>query len=411
MTRRKKRRDPNRVPIDSRNAGLRNERLVLSLLRQHEELSQAQLCELAGLSSSTACYIVGRLREKKLITETRGKSTKRGAKPIIVRIRPNAQLVVGVEVSPTSILVGLFDFNCTLIESLRAAVPGDHSPEVVVNLVEINVRGLLGKRGVNEENVVGIGLTVSGAISPEGVIRLSAPMGWKDVPIREMLQERFLAPVQVFTTRVRMFAEISLLPPGAASNIVLLNFADGVGASMAENGRLSYGATNRVGEIGHIVFDPNGPQCGCGHRGCLETFASGPALANRIRSDVERGRETILRQWIKPEDAPRELLSQLGRAITQGDPYALEVRDLIADYVSRVTAIAINCYDPDMIILAGYVIAQSPEHFIQAAQNRIASDVFDHYSRDIKIAAERSGEESLIRGIASAVLNSSVESV
>lgn len=407
----KRRRNPNHVPIDSRNAGLRNERLVMSLLRQHGELSQAQLCQLAGLSSSTACYIVGRLREKKLITETRGASTKRGAKPILVRIRPRAQIVVGVEISPTSVFVGLFDFNCALIESLRATIPGDHSPEVVVDLVEINVRGLLSKHNINQENVVGVGLTVSGAISPQGVVQLSAPMGWKGVPLRELAQERFHAPVYVFTTRVRMFAEISLLPPGAASHIVLLNFADGVGATIAENAKVVHGASSRAGEIGHIVFDSNGPLCGCGHRGCLETFASGPALAARIRRDIENGTETVLRQWIDPEDAPREVLSHLGRAIAGGDAYALEVRGLIADYVSRTTAIAINCYDPDLLILAGYVVAQSPEYFIRAAQDRIASDVFDHRSRDIKILVDRSGEESLIRGVATAVLNNLLETV
>ena len=407
---RKKRHSPGVAPIDSRNAGLRNERLVMSLLRQHGELSQAQLCKLAGLSSSTACYIVGRLREKNLIVEKRGESSKRGAKPIIVSMRPRAQLVAGVEISPTSIFAGLFDFNGALVDSLRAAMSGDHPPEVVVNLVEINVRGLLSKHGISEDSVVGVGIAVSGAISPGGVVQLSAPMGWKDVPLRSMVQDRFRAPVYVFTTRVRIFAEISRLPTGVANDIVLINFADGVGASVAENGKLSHGATNRAGEIGHIVFDPAGPLCGCGHRGCLETFASGPALAARIRGCIQNGTETVLREWIKPEDVPRDVLGHLGRAIAAGDPYALEVRGLIADYVSRATAIAINCYDPDTLILTGYVIAQSPEYFIQAAQDRISSDVFDHYSRDIKIVVDRSGEESLIRGVATAVLNASLQS-
>jgi predicted NBD/HSP70 family sugar kinase len=406
-----RRANSHRAPIDSKNAGLRNERLVISLLRHYGELSQAQLCELAGLSSSTASYIVGRLREKNLITEKRGESSRRGAKPVIVSIRPRAQLVVAVEISPASILVGLFDFNCKLIENLRATITGEHTPESVVNLVEVNVRGLLGKHNVAAEHVVGIGLTVSGAISPEGVVQLSAPMGWRNVPFREMVQQRFRAPVQVFTTRVRMFAEISLLPSDAAKNIVLLNFADGVGATMAEHGRLVHGATNRAGEIGHIVFDPSGPLCGCGHRGCLEVFASGPALAKRIRDDIEHGAPTVLRERLKPPDTPIEVIHQLGRAIAEDDAYALEVRELIANYVGRATAIAINCYDPDVLILAGYVIAQCPEYFIQAAQNRIVSDVFDHYSRQIKIVAERSGEQALIRGIATSVLNHSMEAV
>ncbi len=402
---------PHPAPIDSKNAGLRNERLVISLLRQHGGLSQAQLCQLAGLSSSTASYIVGRLREKKLITEERGESTRRGAKPIIVSLRPRAQLAVGVEIGPSAIFIGLFDFDCSLIEGLRAPVDDDHSPDRVVDLVEIGVRGLLSKHAVAEESVLGIGATVSGAISPDGIVQLSSPMGWHSVPLREMLQERFRVRVKVYTTRVRMFAEISLLPTGVARNIVLLNFADGVGASIVENGRLALGATNRAGEIGHIIFDPNGPPCGCGHRGCLETFASGPALAARIRDDIEQGTDSILRTWVKPDDTPKEVVSHLGRAMAEGDRYALEIRELLADFVSRATAIAINCYDPDMLILAGYVIAQSPEYLIGAAERRFASDVFDHYSRDIKVVAAQAGEEALIRGIATAVLRDAMERI
>ncbi|MBU0640292.1 MAG: ROK family transcriptional regulator, partial [Planctomycetes bacterium] len=248
----RKQRDPNHVPIDSKHAGIRNERLVLALLRQHGQLSQAQLCRLADLSSSTASYIVGRLRDKNLIVEERGESSKRGAKPVIIRVRPGAQLIVSAEIDPTNILIGLFDFKCTLMETVRVTVLEEHSPEAICNLLEINVRGLLSKHNARERNVVGIGLSVSGAISPTGVVQLSAPMGWKDVPIQRMAQDRFRAPVQVFTTRVRMFAAISQLPSGAAENLVLLNFADGVGASVAEHGRLMHGATNRAGEIGHI---------------------------------------------------------------------------------------------------------------------------------------------------------------
>ncbi len=396
-------------PIDSRNAGLRNENLVISLLAQYGELSQAQLCELAALSSSTASYIVGRLREKRLIVERPGKSSKRGAKPIIVSIRPRAQLVVGVEISPTFILVGLFDFHCDLIETLRAPIGDDHSPETIANLVEINVRGLLSKHSVAEDRLVGIGATLSGAISMDGVVKLSGPMGWKDVPFREMLQKRFQVTVHVYTTRVRMFAEISLLPTSAARNLVLLNFGDSIGASMAEDGQLVLGATNRAGEIGHIVFDPKGAQCGCGRRGCLETFASGPALAARIRDDLVNGTETILREWVKPADTPKEVATYLGRAIAEEDPYALEIREFLADYVSRVAAIVISCYDPDVLVLAGYVTAACPDYLIQAIKDRTITDVFDDHVRDITIVPARRGEQALIRGIATAVLRNSME--
>ncbi len=397
------------MPIDSRNAGLRNERLVLALLRQHGQLSQAQLCKLAGINSSTASYIVGRLREKRLISEQRGESRRPGAKPVIVSIRPGAQLVAGVEIGPTSALVGLFDFHGRLVESRRSAIRGRHSPAAVVDLVEAGVRELLSGNRAAEERLLGIGLTVSGAISPDGVVRLSAPMAWENVPLQGMVQERFRAPVHLFSTKVRILAELSLVPAKAAQNLVLLNFADGVGASLAENGRLVLGASGRAGEIGHVIFDPKGPRCGCGHRGCLETFASGPALARRIRRDIRAGRRTMLRELVRPDDPPRTVLDHLGRGMAQGDAYAVAVRDQLAGYVSRATAIAINCYDPDVVVLAGYVVAQCAEHLIQAAQQRFASDVFDDRSRAVQIVAARAGDEALIRGVATAILNHSMQ--
>ncbi|MBU0640249.1 MAG: ROK family protein, partial [Planctomycetes bacterium] len=131
----------------------------------------------------------------------------------------------------------------------------------------------------------------------------------------------------------------------------------------------------------------------------------------RITNDIERGANTVLRKLVRPKDTPKDILDHFGRAVAEGDEYALEVRELIADYIGRATAIAINCYDPDMLLLTGYVVMQCPEYLAQAAQKRISSDVFDHYSRDIEIVVERAGEESLIRGIATAVLNNSVHTM
>lgn len=397
------------TPIDSRNVGLQNEKLVLSLLRQHGELSQAQLCRLAGLSSSTASYIVARLRGKRLIREQPGKSSKRGAKPIMLRIHPRGQLVAGAEISPSGILIGLFDFNGEIIESVRVPIGEDHLPRKVVDLFELNLRGLLSKHRVSEDKLVGVGLTLSGSISADGTVELSSPLGWKDVPLKEMVQSRFQTRLSVYTTRVRLLAEISLVPDLASKNILLLNLGNGVGASMVVDGHLVHGATNRAGEVGHIVFDPDGPECGCGHRGCLETLVSGPALAARIRRDIERGAETMLRPQLGDDDVPELIVANWGNAIKQGDQYALELRDYLADHVSQAAAIAINCYDPDVVILAGYVSAQCPEFLIKAISKRIASDVYDSFSREIAIIPARAGEQALIRGVASAILRSAME--
>lgn len=383
--------------------------MVLALLKEHRELSQAQLCKLAGLSSSTASYIVGRLRQKGLIRERRGQSNRRGAKPVIVSIHPQGRYVIGVELSPSNVYIGLFDFNCDLVEDIRAPLDSEHGPDHVLSILEINLRGLLGKHKIDEDRLFGIGVTLSGSISRGGHVQLSSPLGWKDIPLRTMLAERFSAPVSVHTTRVRLLAELSLRPELASRNMLCLNVSNGVGVHMVVDGHLLHGTTDRSGELGHVVFDPDGPLCGCGHRGCLEAFISGPALTARIKNDLAQGRDSLLNNTVGPEDIPETVVGKWADAVAEKDAYALEVREILGDYVSRAAAIAINCYDPDVLILTGYVCHQCSDFLISEIEHRIPTDVYDSQERDIRILLAQSGEQALIRGVATAVLRQSVD--
>ena len=274
-------------PIDSKNAGIRNELLVLNILRTHGRMSQSQLCRQADLSSSTASYIIGRLREKNLIIEEQGHSTSRGAKPVLISINPAQRFVLSIEINPTDIFAGLFNFNCELVEKYpHIDRPTNRMSERLCGLIEITARGLLSKHTIVENMVAGIGLTVSGSISKDGAVELSSPMGWKAVPLRAMLQERFDCPVSVHATRVRLLAEKIIDPTLIAQNVLYINVASGVGGHIISDGHLIHGADNRSGEIGHIILDANGPRCGCGHKGCLEAYISGPALAAKICRDL-----------------------------------------------------------------------------------------------------------------------------
>jgi predicted NBD/HSP70 family sugar kinase len=157
-----------------------------------------------------------------------------------------------------------------------------------------------------------------------------------------------------------------------------------------------------------VIFDPKGPRCGCGHRGCLEAFISGPALAGRIRRDIQGGRATVLKKTVRAHDIPEAVVGKWCEAVKLGDAYALEMRDMLADFVSRAATIAINCYDPDVVILTGFVCLQSPEYLIQAIERRMQTDVYDVQARAIQILPALSGEEALIRGAAAAVLRQSL---
>lgn len=393
---------------DPKSAGISNEKLVLRILRQNGEISQAQVCELTGLRSSTLSYITGRLREKNLITERTGESTKRGAKPVMLSINPRGKLIMSISINPGHTVIGLFDFNCELMEK-SDVYHNNNSVDNICELIETNARELLAKYQASESNLLGIGVVVSGTVSPEGVVGLSSPLGWKNVALKQILNEKFRCSVQIYSTRVRFLAEIGIDNSLASKSVLYLNVADGVGGTLYADGKILSGATGRFGELGHIIVEPDGPMCGCGHRGCLEGVISGPALAKKIKADIAAGQETILSKNVEENDTAESVLSNLSNAQDKGDAYALSLRKRIAEYLSKIAAVAINCFDPQVVMLAGYVMNHSAEFFARAIEKKLECEVYDNKSRRIEITQARAGKDVLIKGVAMAVLQDSPE--
>ncbi len=395
--------------LDSRSAGQRNERLVLSLLRTHGELSQAQLCRLANFNSSTASYITGRLREKGLINERPGSSSKRGAKPTIVSINSQGCYIVAVEINTSRVRVGLFDFLGQLLQSDSPATGGKITPADIIALTHQTVTHLLQSRNILPDKLLGLGVTISGTVAPNGTVKLSSPMGWKNVPLRDMLQQHFETPVSVTGTRVRLLAEIDLHHDNHFRNVLYLNVANGVGGSVLIDGYLPHGATDRMAELGHVVVEPGGPQCGCGQHGCLEALVSGPALARQIRRDIAEGAAKVLSGQINSDDVPEQVVEKWGQALNQGDEYARHLADTATDYLSRMAVIAINFYDPETVLLGGYVCQNCLDLLIQRIRERMNAEVYDNAARDIIISGAAAGDDALIKGVAIAVLHQAMK--
>lgn len=103
-----------------------------------------------------------------------------------------------------------------------------------------------------------------------------------------------------------------------------------------------------------------------------------------------------------------EVVKKWALAVKKNDPYALDLAKNICDRLSRAAAMAINCYYPDILILAGYVCQSCPQPLTTAIQNRIKTDVYNHQDRDITIMSARLGDLALIHGAANALLRQSI---
>lgn len=393
-------------PLDLKSLGLQNEKLVISLLRKHKAISQTQLRKLTGLSSSTTSYIIRRLRTKNWIIEAKGESTKRGAKPIVLQINPTGCYAIGAEISPDNILVGLFDFNAQLIDTVKSMLENDSSPENVCKKLEINIKGLIAKHNISQEKLAGIGVALSGSISASGSVELSSPLGWKNVPIGEKLNEVFDCHVKIFSTHVRIMAETNIQFENSNNNILYINIGNGVGSHAIIDGHLIRGKTGRSGEFGHMIMEPQGPHCGCGHRGCLEAFISGIAISKIIKSKISEEKNSQLAKSITMKDVPEDVIAKWGQCISSNDPLSLEIRDYIAKYLCRAACFAINLYDPDTVIIAGYVAEPCFDFLSNKLREQMKTDVYGYESRNITIRQAQAGKNALIIGSAREILQS-----
>ena len=126
---------------------------------------------------------------------------------------------------------------------------------------------------------LGVGIGSPGVIDAEGTVLEASFFDWHDVPLAEMLTERYELPVHVINnSRAAALAEYSF-GDHQAENLLAVKIGNGVGAGVVLDGRIHTGEDSAAGEIGHVTVDHDGIRCVCGQTGCLETVASAPRLA------------------------------------------------------------------------------------------------------------------------------------
>lgn len=176
--------------------------------------------------------------------------------------------------------------------------------------------------------------------------------GWIDLPLRDLLEEEF-------HTRVLLGNDANLAALGewrygagiGYDNLLYLTISTGIGGGAIINGKLMTGARGLAGEFGHFTIIPNGPLCGCGHRGHLEAVASGTAIAKYVSERIALGADSSLASISNPS------AKDVGQAALAGDSLAIQALQQAGTYIGHTLADYLNIFNPSIVILGGGVIA------------------------------------------------------
>lgn len=269
--------------------------------------------------------------------------------------------IVGVDLGGTNIVVGLLPIEGGEVLGLRS-MPTDsgRGAKFVVDringMVEQAIAEVLASEGGTRDQIAGVGIGSPGPLDRRTGTVINTPnLGWRNFPLRDLISNAVHLPATLDNdANCATYGEWWLGAGRGTRALVGLTLGTGIGGGIVLGGEIYHGCSDVAGEIGHMTIDSNGRRCKCGNYGCLEQYASGPAIALRAVEGIEAGAESVLEEMVngRLEDVTAATVYE---ATVQGDAYATEVMKDTAKFLGAGVASIINILNPEMVVIAGGV--------------------------------------------------------
>jgi len=281
------------------------------------------------------------------------------------------QYIIGVDLGGTNIVVGAMSADGKQHFAMRSIPTSAESgaegvADRIVGLIEGVILDTLAETNSNRRDVIGVGVGAPGPLDREkGLVVVAPNLGWKNFPLRDRISERLRVPVTLDNDA--NCATVGEWWQGAArggKNVVGMTIGTGIGGGVIIEGKLFHGASDVAGEIGHTTIDLNGRHCKCGNYGCLEAYASGPAIATRAREVLVREETASLLPSMVGGKLDSITAETVYKAAQQGDAVASEIVRDTARYLGAGIANLLNILNADVVVVAGGVTQAGDALFV-----------------------------------------------
>lgn len=260
------------------------------------------------------------------------------------------KVVLGIDIGGTNTAFGFVDPEGKLLVEFSFPTHSQESAEKLFSRLHPEVKKLFSSLE-NNYQLVGIGVGAPNANYYKGTVELPPNLNWGTVNIVELCEKYFSVPCAI--TNDANAAAIGELKFGAGKGLkdfIVITLGTGVGSGIIVNGELVYGHDGFAGEIGHTIYDVNGRQCGCGRKGCLETYASASGIKRTVFELLADTNYQSLLSEISFDELNSKMISD---AALKGDKIALMAFDLTAKILGIKLADAVAHTSPEAIIIFG----------------------------------------------------------
>lgn len=382
--------------INLKAVGGPNEALVVNTVRRRGPISRVDIAKLTGLTAPTVTNISGKLIEAGIISEYMIGEYSGGRRPVLLKANPDMAKMVIVDIRSKEVAGYVINAGLEISKTIHRDTRHLNKDEVLA--VMLDVIGLLCSSEEGKD-VAAIGIIVRGPVkSAEGVSLFSPSTGWRNVPLKFIVEAQFHLPTFVENDmRAMALGSYHYGPYRDIRNAVFLGVGGGIGSGIILNGELYRGLGDSAGEIGHSAVDVNGPVCSCGNRGCLEAMASETALVNLVVQAMREGHSSLVAQLVD-QDTEAVKPEHVYAAAEQGDALAMELLQNVARYLGVGVSNVINIFNPELVIIGGGITRVY--QLIEASMMEVIKQrVLESCFASVRIEYSAEGRAAALNGI------------
>ena len=310
---------------------------------------------------------------------------------------------IGLDFGGTNLKAGL-------VNQLSGEVSNSHSiptlsqegPQGVMRRMAELINNVRAESGNARSSIGGVGIGVPGRIDMEhGITRFlpNMPGNWPDVPLAETIRNQVDLPVHLLNdVRSITYGEWKFGAGQGVASMACFAIGTGIGGGLVIENELDLGMAGAAGELGHITIDFNGPVCGCGNHGCVEAYASGPAIAAAGIKAVTQGLTTSIGGMVDYDlnKITPELVCQ---AAKEGDPVAQTIYREAGFYLGIAIANVLVTVGPRRVVIGGGV-GQAGELLLGPIRETLANRVHMLPVDQVQVVQARLGTNAGIIGVA-----------
>jgi glucokinase-like ROK family protein len=378
--------------------------VIMNHLRTNAPISRAALADATGLNKTTVSSLVNELIERQFVQEIGLASPSSGRPAILLELNPTAGFILSCEIGVDFIKVICTNFAPEIIWRYEEQIDPSIGQRAILDRALMIINQGVAAGNLACGTLLGMAIGVPGLVDQSTGALLFAPnLGWKDLPIRSIVQESFDVPL--FVNNEANLAALGEHYFGAAQGYdeVLYISASrvGLGGGLVHFGNVFSGVTGVGAEFGHMTMDPDGEFCKCGNQGCWETQVSQPALIRHVWRFIDQGNSSMLTDMTGGKRASLTV-PMIVEAAREGDKVALDALEIIGRYLGIGIASLINALNPELVVFGG-ILSLAGEFLMPVIKKEVEQRALKWNREAMQLVLARHASDACVMGGVAAV--------